>query len=394
MDDEPTYLEYNPDLVTYNSNHIKSKEYETKNAKYLILNTDAIEKEYALYNSIILCSETKKILCFSPYKSIEIGEFKNKYPEINDDILVNEIVEGTMLNLFYDPRIQSWEISSKGAIGGNYWFYRNQYSVGKFKDAKQLTFREMFLDALREPSGTDINDLAFLEYLHKDYCYSFILQHPLNHIVKNIISPTLYLVSVYHILENRIVSIPPTVFEEWDCFLNVRGIIQFPNRFDEESYEELQEKYCSLNSINDMVGVMVYNLKTGDRSIIENEAYKVVRELRGNNPNIQYQYLVLRHSGKVDDFLHFFPKYKSLFYQFYKQYNEFITQIHQSYIRYYVRKSGERIPKKYFPLVYKIHHELFLTATEKIIIRRAVVADFIKQLDVKSLIFYLNYTEQ
>ena len=104
--------------------------------------------------------------------------------------------------------------------------------------------------------------------------------------------------------------------------------------------------------------------------------------------------MVLRHSGKVDEFLKIFPKYKPLFYEFYKQYNDFITQIHQSYIQYYVRKSGERISKKYFPLVYKIHHELFLTATEKIIVRRAVVADFIKKLDVKSLIFYLNYTEQ
>ena len=393
MDGEPTYVEYSPDLITYNSNQIKTKEYETSNTKYLILNTDSIEKEYASYNSIILCPETNKVLCFSPPKSMEIDEFKNKNPEITDDILINEIVEGTMLNLFYDPRVNSWEISSKGAVGGNYWFYRNQYSVGKFKDAKQLTFRQMFLDALRAPSNTDINDLAFLEYLSKDYCYSFILQHPLNHIVKNIISPILYLISVYHLLDDRIVSIPVTVFEEWNCFLDVRGIIDFPRRFDEESYEELQQKYCALDSSNDMIGLMFYNLKTGDRAIMENEAYKVVRELRGNNPNIQYHYLVLRHSGKVDEFLHVFPKYKHLFYQFYKQYNDFITQIHQSYISYYVRKSGERISKKYFPLVYKIHHELFLTSTEKIIVRRAVVADFIKQLDVKSLIFYLNYNE-
>jgi len=392
--DDPTYIEYTPDLVTYNSNQIKSKEYETNTAKYLILNSDSTEKEYVLYNSVILCPETRRILCFNPPKSIEFNEFKEKYPEITDNILVNEIIEGVTLTLFYDPRIQSWEISSKGAVGGNYWFYRTQYSVGKFKDVKQITFRRMFLDAFRATEGDDINDLAFLEYLSKEYCYTFILQHEQHHLVKNIKSPTVYLVAVHHLLENRIVSIPPTVFEEWNCFLNVRGIIEFPRRFEEESYDELKEKYCSMNSSIDNVGIMFYNLNIGDRSIMENEAYKVVRELRGNNPNLQYHYLVLRHSGKVDEFLHVFPKYKELFYQFYKQYNDFITQIHQSYIRYYVQKSGERISKKYFPLVYKIHHELFLKATEKIIIRRAVVADFMKKLDVKSLIFYLNYTEQ
>jgi hypothetical protein len=393
MDGEPTYVEYTPDLVTYNSNQIKTKEYETIAAKYLILNTDATEKEFAPYSSIIACPETKKVLCFSPPKLIEMDEFKKNNPEINDNILVNEVIEGTMLNLFYDPRIQSWEISSKGAVGGNYWFYRNQYSVGKYKDAEQLTFRQMFLNVLRANEGEDINDLVFLEYLSKEYCYSFILQHPLNHIVKNITSPILYLVSVYHLLEDRIVCIPPTIFEEWNCFLNVRGIIDFPRRFDEESYEEIQERYCLLDSSHHTVGVMFYNLKTGDHAIMENESYKVVRELRGNNPNLQYHYLVLRHTDKVNEFLHIFPKYKSLFYQFYKQYNDYIRQLHQSYIKYYVQKSGERISKKYFPLVYKIHHELFLNATEKRIVRREIVADFIRKLDVKSLIFYLNYTE-
>ena len=50
------------------------------------------------------------------------------------------------MNLFYDPRRETWEIATKGAIGGNYWYYRTQYGE---KDTSQLTFREMFNDALK-----------------------------------------------------------------------------------------------------------------------------------------------------------------------------------------------------------------------------------------------------
>ena len=396
MEDGPIYVEYALDLATYHSCQVKTKEYETSRAKYTILNSENNEsnKEDAKYRSIILCPETKKILCYSPPKCIDIEKFKDDYSSINDDIIVNEIVEGTMINLFYDSRIESWEVSTKGAVGGNYWFFRNQYSV--FRDAKQPTFRQMFLQACRANDGDDINDLPFLEYLPKEYSYSFVLQHPANHIVKTFLSPVVYLVAVYHLLDERVVAIPPSVFEEWDCFLGIRGLLEFPRRYDEESYEELRDKYCS--SPVDSVGIMFYNLKTGERAPMENDNYKKVRELRGNHPNLQYQYLCLRHSGRVIEFLGFFPQYKKIFYQFYKQYNDFVTQIHQSYVSYYVQKSGIRVSKQYFPLVYKIHHEVFLPKSsvetgEKMIIRRAVVSEYIKTVEPNSLIYYLNYKE-
>jgi hypothetical protein len=321
-----------------------------------------------------------------------MDEFIKKNPKLNDDILVNEIIEGTMINLFYDKRIQSWEIATKNAIGGNYWFYRNQYSFEKYKNVQQPTFRQMFLEAFCANENEDINDLAFIDYLSKDYSYSFVLQHPMNHIVQTITRAVVYLVAVYHIFDDRIVSIPPNVFEEWDCFLDIRGLIEFPKRFEEESYEEIKQSFNSFNSL----GIMFYNLNTGERASIENNIYTMVKELRGNNPNLQYHYLTLKNAGKVDEFLNIFPQYKDLFYEFYIQYNNFIKNIHKSYVSYYVEKNGVRVSKKYFPLVYKIHHEVFLTSLttdNKRIIRKEVVYDFINNIHPKQLIFYLNNKE-
>jgi len=390
MDDEPIYIDYTLDL-TKDSNQIKP--YETKNAKYLFLHQNSeLTNEYPTYNSVILCPETKNVLCFSPPNSISLEQFKESAPQLNDTILVNEIIEGTMINLFYDPRIQSWEIATKNAVGCHYWFYRNQYIINdKYNQEKQPTFRRMFLEVFSAGEDQDINDLPFLEYFSKDYSYSFVLQHPANHIVKKILYPVVYLIGVYHLLGDHVVCMSPTIFEEWDCFLNIRGLIEFPKKYDEESYEELQ-KYCTQDSSFELLGVMLYNLKTGERTTMENEFYKVARELRGNHPNLHYQYLSLRNSGKVNDFLHYFPMYKKIFFQFYKQYNEFVTQIHESYISYYIQKSGIHVPKKYFPLVYKLHHTVFLPSlkNEKMIIRRSVINEFLKKIEPSVMIYYLN----
>ena len=57
-----------------------------------------------------------------------------------------------MVNLFYDSRIRKWEIATKGAIGGNYWYYRNSYDGD---NKSQLTFRQMFLESL----GYDVDEV-------------------------------------------------------------------------------------------------------------------------------------------------------------------------------------------------------------------------------------------
>jgi hypothetical protein len=180
---ETSYIDYIPDLVTYNSDKIKTKLYTPKRGttEYKILNYDDQivcnnDTEFGIYRSIIVNPEDNTILCFTPPKTMTMEFFKESNPDVtSSDILVNEIIEGTMLTLFYDRRIESWELASKGAIGGNYWFYRTQYNQLKTNPA-QPTFRKMFLDAMRANEDQDVNDLACIQELSKDYCYNFQLK--------------------------------------------------------------------------------------------------------------------------------------------------------------------------------------------------------------------------
>ena len=76
----------------------------------------------------------------------------------------------------------------------------------KYKNLTPLavnnTFRYMFNQVCDE-IGFNMNDL------NKDYCYSFVMQHPRNRIVKVIKSMKLYLVDVYEIIDNKTINIIP-----------------------------------------------------------------------------------------------------------------------------------------------------------------------------------------
>ena len=64
---------------------------------------------------------------------------------------------------------------------------------------------------------------------------------------------------------------------------------------------------------SDVMGIIVKNSRTGERTKFRNPIYEEVRHLRGNQPKLQYQYLTLRHSGKLPEYLKFYPESKAEF---------------------------------------------------------------------------------
>jgi len=390
---------YNIDTVKYNENKIKTKTYSKSNVAYTILNYDKevlcdddINNGY--YRSIIASSPENKLLAFSPQKSLKNEMFIEKYPNITETIFMNEIIEGTMVNLFFDERIEQWEISTRGAVGGSYFYYRNQYELDSDRKS-QTSFYQMFLEALSMDNDQPLNQNALLGELPKNYSYSFVLQHPDNHIVLPISKCSIYMVAVYELLDgNNVKYISPLEYQNWDLFKNIIHPILFPKQYNYNTYDEAKTENCSIQTEFTNLGVMVTNVETGERTSLKNPRYEEVKLLRGNNPNLQYQYLCLRKTGKIQDFLFYFPQYKSIFYRFYQEYENFVTNVHYSYLTYYVQKQNVKISKKYSPHIYKIHHELYLPSLqteEPLIIKRRVVKEYFDNLEPREMIYHLNY---
>jgi hypothetical protein len=346
------------------------------------------------YRSIILDPD-RNILCYSPPNGMSIESLFEQYDKNSEDICVNEIIEGTMINLFYDTRKNNgnggWEIATRSNIQCNNWFYRTEYNN---VNPTQKTFQKMFFDCF----GYDIHHIEEITYFdekfNKNYCYSFVMQHPNNHIVLYCHTPTVYLVSVYEKLpENKIRFISPDEYESWDLFLDVP--IYFPARMPSEKLaEDYKTKYCNLNSLHTFLGFMFTNKKTGERAALSNPVYEKVKELRGNNPNLQYHYFTLLKSNQVEHFLYYFPNYRGIFDVFREKYEYFITCVHQCYYSYYVKKENIPIYKDFFIHVSRIHHQIFLTELaqgRKKIITRKVVKEYFDSLSPSSIVYALQY---
>ena len=109
-----------------NNSKIENKEYLHNNIRYTIKSYDSkyicndASDHLTLYRSVIFSHPENTLLSFSPQKSVLKENFCNRYEINDDDIYINEYIDGTMIHLFYDNRVNQWEIATKNSIGGNY----------------------------------------------------------------------------------------------------------------------------------------------------------------------------------------------------------------------------------------------------------------------------------
>jgi hypothetical protein len=163
--------EQNLRYVTYHIDHLindkqlQKRVYFKNNKMYNIYNSSKTSSIMQEYRSVVFSFPENKVLSFSPPRSVPYEKFKTTPMNNRDNIIMSEIVEGVMINLFYDHRISSWEIATKSAIGGDY----------NYSDEKRNSFREMFFECLHCEKSD-----GFLDVLPKNYSYSFVIQHPKN----------------------------------------------------------------------------------------------------------------------------------------------------------------------------------------------------------------------
>jgi hypothetical protein len=361
----------------------------SNNARYSVIRYDKdilaydLIPTYGLCRSIIVNNQNK-VVSFAPPKSIPSDTFIKKYNEKTDGVVAEEFVEGTMINVFWDPSIGlsgGWEIATRNTPGATSSF---------FKGSSKKTFREMFLEAAEQ------HNLLF-NLLNPNYCYSFVVQHPDNRIVVPFKKPKLYLVGIYTIeeVDNNIFvnSFGPRELVKQSFDAN-NVTVEFPEVYDLTSYSELIEKYASMNTHYNIVGFVLHNRVTGERTKIRNPVYEQVRNLRGNQPKLQYQYLCLRKEGKVSDFLKFYPENKKKLSEFRDQIHLFTNTLFDNYKCCYIRKEK---PLKDFSEQYRTHmfhiHQLYLNdlREKKQFVTSTIVQKYVNEMQPSLLMYCLNY---
>jgi hypothetical protein len=248
---------YTVNTTDYDTASVRSK---TVLEKYTILNDMADSETHGAYRSVVLWKETNRPVAFAPVRAISFDAFMEKYRLDSDEVQTTDIIEGTMVNLFYTP--EGWEIATKSAIGGNYWYYRTHYNVD---DYKQKTFRQMFLDAMRVDADTPLDDVPFIRALSKEYSYCFVVQHPENHIVLQVDEPRVWLVAMFRITavsedssEYRIRNITQSEFKTLIPEFDAIGVVRLPEiqTYDQSPTADFLRNSCSFWSPT-YVGIMI-----------------------------------------------------------------------------------------------------------------------------------------
>ena len=376
--DDTNILKLNKIVCRSNNSSYKVIRYD-KN----FLSVDLIPS-YGLCRSVIVNSEND-VVGFAPPKSLPPVSFIDKYQITpnNDYIVAEEFVEGTMINVFFDKTIGltgGWEISTRNTVGATSSFY---------KTPNCKTFRQMFMEASVE-NNLDINKLD------PNLSYSFVLQHPDNRIVVPFSKPQLYLVGVYRIENSpdKVIVMPKFVSEYKNFFRELGTSVKFPEVIKFYSFKDLVDTYGSMNTPYKILGVIIHNTLTGERTKIRNPVYEQVRNLRGNQPKLQYQYLSLRKEGKVKDFLKYYPENKKEFSSFRDQLHLFTNTLFANYISCYIRKEKPLIEfsEQYRTHMFNIHKYYMDELREKkLFVTSTIVQKYVNELHPSLLMYCLNY---
>ena len=291
-----------------NSDNV-SRTLDSTNTYTIYKYNQPVSSSFYKYRSII--GMGSNIVCFSPPKSMTYSEFCDTHSA--KEIVSEEFVEGTMVNVFWDG--SDWKKATKSKMDAVCFFFDTN---GIFNRLFEETLKSVNLD---------------LNVLNKSYCYSFVMQHPGNRLVTAFTEIKLYLISAYYI-ENTSADIKVNVVDTiqkdpvWESTR-----VQFPAILDWDLKTPIVDMPYTI------MGVSFKNLVSGDRCKLRNPAFEYVRHLRGNQPKLSYRYLELRKMGKVVDFLTFYPEHSAQFRYYQTNLHKYTNTLYNLYVNIFIKKN-------------------------------------------------------
>lgn len=353
------------------------KEYD-KSGLYLVKydknKCDMSDKDVQKCRGLILSIEDNSVVCPVPHKSVPNIDFVKNFSKNKDNYVIQDFIDGTMINVFRFKEINY--ISTRSCLGA------------KCNWLSSTSFNDMFNQCI---GNSDLK----LESLNMDYCYSFVIQHPDNTIVKKYNEPNLVLTTVSNVTDNGVMF-----YNTHDFVKQHKYSINVPTLYNFSTIEEIFQYVGSLCSSDQ--GVVVFdNNEEYLRTKIRNIKYNQVRALRGDTNNKHYLFFSLRQQGNgcYNNYLNFFEEDSELFNFYRTELYAFTQKLFQTYLDCFVNKnkngtsvkSHKNIDYELKPLVAELHSQFFKT---KIPTTKEVVIQYLYNLPIPRLLFAINYKKR
>ena len=140
--------------------------------------------------------------------------------------------------------------------------------------------------------------------------------------------------------------------------------------------------------------VVVYCRGAFFRTVLRNNNYETVRHLRGNSPKLLYQYILLKQSKKIQEYLKYFPEHIDKFNYFKSRIHLYTINLYINYIDCFIKKVK---PLKEYPYNFKTHmyalHGNYLNdlKPDHKSINKNYVIKYINKLEPERLMYVMNY---
>ena len=333
---------------------LKTKEDKDFNNLAIIYNdkNSNIENELVrFFNGVIIDKNTLKIVCYTFDKCLEEDNLNENL--IDTDIITQPIYEGTLVRLYcYN---NEWHISTKKMIDAHKATWISNKSFGEM-------FDELF----------DKNSL--IKY-NTNYCYSFLMGHKENNILKIENNYILHINTIDLVNNCEIDSIDNKNYVK----MNKEELLNYINSFNNNN-----------NNIN-IIGYIFMN-KNYERQKFIKKNYIEMKELYGNTNNRLFRYLHLRKNPEeLKKYLSIFKYDKHLFLSYENYLMNISTHILNIYRERHISKNIVKVPFYIRDIIYKVHG-MYLQTRNKVSFQDINV--ILHDLDEKKLCFIINNIEK
>jgi hypothetical protein len=279
------------------------------------------------FRSVVWDSLKNLPVFVSPPKS----QSNDTFPTDFNTIVVEDFVDGVMVNVFMDQYKGTWRIATRSRLDADNKFYKHTFS-----ELFTSTWQHMFPGA------------ALFTGMNPQWGYSFVLQHPLNRIVVPVAQPSLTLVEV------------TAVMPSGDYFINpVPSTLLPPRRFAVSNPQECQLLLANMEQFEGIrsQGLVVRNLWTGQRWKARTNAYTVCRSLRGNHSQLEYVWFDNLKKGTLENYLTVYPEERPAASLAVGNWTKVVSDIYNWYVHVFkVRDTAkDTIPAHFKGILFDLH---------------------------------------
>lgn len=395
-----------------------------------------------------------KMCCIAPPKMLTLTDSMKtqQVNSVSSNLTAEELVEGIMVNLFWkadaeagagDESKGQWYISTKSCVGELSFEHiiqaeaeaqaqaattesaesasgdaETSVEAGEPRGFQKLGVQEILRRRICEvfsllPGGVDS--------IPKQYCYSFVVQHPKNQIVNTITVPKLYLVAVYQLSPvegdgegvnairiNRdifssnfggsVSHMPSTMTCVSDDIDTEASTATAPASFTPHTVEDYCNMYASADTRSvSLPGVVFVDKDTGFCYKKRNPKYENVKKRKGMEQKLMAQYLQLRKDRSIDEYLKYHPQHSRAFHQFRERLHEYTQKLYDAYIEHYVKKDAKPLKEYDRELkihMYKLHYDVYLATMKEtgVFVTKHTVINYVNQLAAAQQLACLNAT--